>query len=49
MTKREAASVIFGNPGVLLSSIERSLEPKIAWLENNLSMQQEMVIDMIRR
>lgn len=49
MTKKEAASVIFGNPGVLLSSVERSLEPKITWMVQHLYLERDMVIDMIRR
>lgn len=49
MTKKEAASTVFGNPGILLSSVERSLQPKITWLANKLQMDETKVVDMIRR
>lgn len=48
-TLQEAARVVYANPGVLLSSVENSLMPKIEWLAEALQMDEEMVFDMIRR
>lgn len=48
-TRQQAARVVYANPGVLLSSIEGSLMPKIRWLAEALQMDQDMIFDMIRR
>lgn len=48
-TRKDAARVIFANPGVLLSSVDGSLMPKISWFADALQMEEEMVVDMIRR
>lgn len=48
-TRQEAARAVYANPGVVLSSVEESLMPKICWLAEALQMDQEMVFDMIRR
>lgn len=41
--------MVYANPGVLLSSIERSLMPKIRWLAAALQMDEDQIFDMIRR
>lgn len=48
-TRQQAARVVYANPGILLSSIEGSLMPKIRWLAEALQMDEEMIFDMIRR
>ena len=48
-TRDQAARAVYANPGVLLSSIEGSMMPKIRWLVDALQMDDEMVFDMIRR
>lgn len=48
-TRQQAARVVYANPGVLLSSIEGSLMPKVRWLAEALQMDQDMIFDMVRR
>ncbi len=48
-TRKQSARVVYANPGVLLSSVEGSLMPKIRWLAEALQMDEDMIFDMIRR
>lgn len=48
-TRKQSARVVYANPGVLLSSVEGSLMPKIWWLAEALQMDEDMIFDMIRR